>query len=171
LTAPDQTGLHGPEGAGEPMDPGAPQRRDRERRWARAQTMFTLYGAIAAGSVIGSLLRWLASLASLSLLGPAFPWGTLVVNVTGSFAIGYYAAVTGPDGRLFVGPRTRQFVMTGICGGYTTFSMFSLETLRFLQAGNSLAASLYLALSITTWLAAVWLGDALAIRVNRLKGT
>ena len=79
--------------------------------------------------------------------------------------------LTGPDGRVFAGPRHRQFVMTGICGGYTTFSMFSLETLRLWQAGHAAAAGLNVAVSIVTWLAAVWLGHSLAARLNRLKGT
>lgn len=129
-----------------------------------------LYGAIALGSIIGSVLRWLASLGLHAAFGDAFPWGTLFVNVTGSFAIGLYAALTGPDGRMFVGPRMRQLVMTGICGGYTTFSVFSLETLRFLQTGALVQAGLNIAVSVVTWLAAVWAGDALASRLNRLKG-
>jgi len=83
-----------------------------------------LYGCIAAGSVLGGVARYLASLAIQ--LDPAFPWATLFVNVTGSFIIGFYSALSGPDGRLFAGARQRQFVMTGFCGGYTTFSTFSL---------------------------------------------
>jgi CrcB protein len=106
-----------------------------------------------------------------ALAGPAFPWGTLFVNVTGSLAIGFYAALAGPDGRLFAGTRQRQFVMTGICGGYTTFSVFSLETLRLAQSGNLSAAGLNIALSIFGSLAAVWLGHGLGTRLNRLKGS
>lgn len=139
-------------------------------RRRRRHTVALLYGAIALGSIIGSVLRWLASLGLHVAFGDAFPWGTLFVNVTGSFVIGFYAALTGPDGRLFVGSRTRQFVMTGICGGYTTFSMFSLETLRMMQNGAFVGASLNIGISIVTWLAAVWVGDAFASRLNRLKG-
>ena len=105
---------------------------------------------------------------SVSQFGDGFPWGTLFVNVTGSFAIGFYAALTGPDGRLFVSPRQRQFVMVGICGGYTTFSSFSLETLRLVQSGNAHTAFVYLFVSVITWIAGVWLGHALAARLNRL---
>jgi CrcB protein len=121
-----------------------------------------LYTAVAAGSVIGSVLRW--------LVGLALPWGTLFVNLTGSFAIGFFSGMTAPGGRWFAGPRLRQFFMTGVCGGYTTFSMFSLETLRMLQQGKLGAAALYVALSLIAWLGAVWAGDAIAMRLNRLKG-
>jgi len=85
-----------------------------------------------------------------------------------TFIIGFYATLTSPDGRLFVSPRQRQFVMVGICGGYTTFSAFSLETLRLVQSGDIRAASLNLSVSVVGWMTAVWLGHALAARFNRL---
>src|SRR5438045_5992034 len=88
-----------------------------------------LYGYVAAGSVLGGVARYLVSVIIQS--GPGFPWATLFVNVTGSFIIGFYSTLSGPDGRLFASARQRQFVMTGFCGGYTTFSTFSLETFRF----------------------------------------
>ena len=126
------------------------------------------YVSVALGSIVGGVARYLVSVLFLSQLGSGFPWGTLFVNVTGSFIIGFYAALTGPDGRLFVSPRQRQFVMVGICGGYTTFSAFSLETLRLVQSGDIQAASLNLFVSVVSWLTAVWLGHALAARLNRL---
>ncbi len=128
-----------------------------------------LYGYIAAGSVLGGVARYLLSL--LVQLIPGFPWATLFVNVTGSFIIGFYGTLSGPDGRLFAGVRQRQFVMTGFCGGYTTFSTFSLETFRLLEGGMAQAAFLNIAVSIVSWLVAVWLGYALASRLNRLKGS
>jgi CrcB protein len=128
-----------------------------------------LYGAIIAGGIIGSLLRWFMALV-LPQVDGGFPWPTLFVNITGSLLIGFYAGLTGPDGRLFVDPRTRQFVMTGICGGYTTFSAFSIEMLRFLQSGDRRQAALYLAVSVASWLAAVWLGDIAARRLNNRAG-
>ena len=100
-----------------------------------------------------------------------FPWANLFVNITGSFIIGFYAALTGPDGRLFASTRQRQFVMTGFCGGYTTFSAFSLDTFRLLHSGMTRAASLNIAVSVGSWLVAVWLGHMLANRLNRLKGS
>ncbi|WP_341872559.1 fluoride efflux transporter CrcB [Allomesorhizobium alhagi] len=126
--------------------------------------------AVSLGSVIGSVLRAIASMAALAYLGPDFPWGTLFVNVLGSFVIGFYATLTGPGGRVFAGTRQRQFVMAGICGGFTTFSMFSLETFLLVQVGNLPAAGLNIGASIVTWLAAVWLGHILASRLNRLGG-
>ena len=129
-----------------------------------------LYAAIALGTVIGGVLRALASTAAHEALGAGFPWGTLFANVLGSFVIGFYATLTGPDGRVFAGTRRRQFVMTGICGGFTTFSVFSLETMLAARAGDWAAAGLNVAVSLVTWLAAVWLGFALASRLNRLRG-
>lgn len=120
------------------------------------------------GGVIGSLLRWLVSLA-LPLIDGGLPWATFAANASGCFVIGFYAALTGPDGRLFVGPRMRQFVMTGICGGYTTFSGFSLETFRFLTAADLRSAALYVGISLASWLACVWLGDLLASRLNNWR--
>jgi CrcB protein len=128
-----------------------------------------LYGYIAAGSVLGGVARYVLSL--LMELIPGFPWATLFVNVTGSFIIGFYSTLTGPDGRLFASARQRQFVMTGFCGGYTTFSTFSLETFRLLDGGMAQIAFLNIAVSIVSWLVAVWLGYALASRLNRLKGS
>ena len=135
------------------------------RNWNTA----IIYGCIATGSVVGGVARYLLSVIIQS--GPGFPWATLFVNVTGSFIIGFYSTLSGPDGRLFVSARQRQFVVTGFCGGYTTFSTFSLETFRLLQAGMVQTALTNIAVSIVTWLLAVWLGDALARRLNRLKGS
>jgi fluoride exporter len=129
-----------------------------------------LYALVAFGSVIGGVLRAVASLMIHMHLGSGFPWGTLFVNITGSLAIGFYATLTGPEGRLFPGTRQRQFVMTGICGGYTTFSAFSLETFQLAQAGDLSAAGINVGLSLVSWLAAVWLGHVLATGLNRLKG-
>jgi len=128
-----------------------------------------LYAYVAAGAVLGGVARYLMSIVIHS--GAGFPWATLFVNVTGSFIIGFYGALSGPDGRLFTTARQRQFVMTGFCGGYTTFSSFSLETVTLLQANMAWTALIYIAVSIVTWLLAVWLGHALASRLNRLKGS
>jgi CrcB protein len=129
----------------------------------------SLYAAIVAGGIVGSLMRWLVALV-LPVAEGGFPWPTLFANVTGCALIGFYSTMTGPDGRFFVDPRTRQFVLTGICGGYTTFSGFSIEMLRFLQAGDSVRAAVYLAVSVISWLAAVWLGDIAARRLNNRGG-
>ena len=119
--------------------------------------------------MLGSLARYLASLLIPAVAG--FPWATLFVNVVGSFIIGFYGTLSGPDGRVFASTRQRQFVMTGFCGGFTTFSAFSLETFRLLHGGMTRTAFAYIAVSVVTWLVAVWLGHMLASRLNRLKGS
>src|ERR1700719_1294135 len=129
------------------------------------------YISVMLGSIVGAVARFLVSVVSVSQFGDGFPWGTLFVNVTGSFAIGFYAALTGPDGRLSVSPRQKLFVMVGICGGYTTFSAFSLETLRFVQSGKVQTALVYLLVSAITWIASVWTGYAMAARLTRHERT
>jgi fluoride exporter len=128
-----------------------------------------LYVCVAAGGVLGSVARYVASLLLPVVAG--FPWPTLFVNIVGSFIIGFYSTLTGPDGRVFASTRQRQFVMTGFCGGFTTFSAFSLETFRLLHGGMTRTAFAYIAVSVVTWLVAVWLGHMLASRLNRLKGS
>lgn len=129
----------------------------------------SLYFSVIAGGILGSLMRWVVALV-LPAIDGGFPWPTLFANVTGSFIIGFYAALTGPNGRLFVDPRTRQFVMTGICGGYTTFSGFTVEMLRFVQGGDLRQAAIYLGVSVVSWLLAVWLGDTAARRFTNRTG-
>jgi CrcB protein len=124
--------------------------------------------AVALGGALGSLGRyWIAELfAALGVL--AFPWATLFANVTGSFLIGFIATLTGPDGRLLVAPELRQFWMVGVCGGYTTFSSFSLQTLTLAQGGEWARAGLNVVLSVALCLFAVWLGHLAAAALNRV---
>ena len=124
---------------------------------------------IAIGSALGGMSRyWISGLVG-QRFGETFPWGTVVVNVTGSFVIGFYAAWTGPDGRIIVGPRQRHFVMTGICGGYTTFSAFSLQTLDLLRSGAGGRAALNVALSVVLCVGAVAAGHLAAAALNADK--
>jgi CrcB protein len=127
------------------------------------------YFWIAVGSALGGVARYWFSGVVARLIGETFPWGTLVVNVTGSFIIGFFATLTGPDGRLLVPGVARQFVMIGICGGYTTFSSFSLQTLNLATEGEYLYAALNIVLSVVLCLIAVWLGSILAASLNTLK--
>ena len=125
---------------------------------------------IALGGAIGSVMRfWLAELVGRLVESP-FPWATVITNITGSFVIGFYATLTGPEGRLLATPVARQFVMVGICGGYTTFSAFSLQTLSLPQDGDWLRAGANIGVSVVLCLAAVWLGHVAAGAINALRG-
>jgi fluoride exporter len=128
--------------------------------------LLVTYLVIGIGSALGGLARYGCGLLAAALGIVSFPWATLVINLIGSFLIGGFATLTGPDGRVYVGPLGRQFVMVGLCGGYTTFSAYSLETLELLQHGRPLAALAYVALTLVLGLAAVWSGHALALRAN-----
>jgi fluoride exporter len=130
-----------------------------------------IYLAVALGSALGALARHLVSVSALAVLGPAFAWGTLMVNVLGSWLIGLYAALTEPGGRLMARPATRQFVLGGFCGGFTTFSVFSLETLLLYGQGRVMLAGVYVGVSILFWLAAVWVGYVMGMRMNQLQGS
>ncbi|HEU4678251.1 MAG TPA: CrcB family protein, partial [Terrimicrobiaceae bacterium] len=88
-----------------------------------------LYAAVMVGGAIGSALRYAMSSWISEATHSTFPWGTLVVNVIGSFVIGFFTGLTGPDGPLLVSPAARAFVTIGILGGFTTFSSFSLQTM------------------------------------------
>ena len=125
---------------------------------------------VAVGSVIGGLSRFWLSEAFSAWLGSAFPWGTIFINITGSFVIGFFGTLTGPNGRFIVAPVVRQFVMIGICGGYTTFSSFSLQTLNLAQEGTFGQAGINVGLSVVLCLVAVWLGAMAASAINQLKG-
>lgn len=124
---------------------------------------------VGLGSAAGGLARWLVGLTFGPGLGLPPEAGTWFANVTGSWAIGLWAALTGPDGRLLVGTRRRQLVATGLCGGYTTFSMFGLETVSLLREGRLAAASVYVAASLVGWMLAVWAGWTVGDRLNRLR--
>ena len=121
-----------------------------------------------AGGALGSILRYAASLAIAERWGGTFPWGTLAVNVVGSFGIGLFAGITAADGLLLVPPTARVFVMVGIFGGFTTFSSFSLQTLNLVQNGELLAAGGNIIFSVFLCLVAVWLGNIAAMALNSL---
>ncbi len=122
---------------------------------------------IGIGSALGGIARYSFQGLAQRLLGATFPWGTLGVNVLGSAFIGVFAALTAPEGRWLVGSTARQFVMIGVCGGFTTFSTFSLETLNLAREGELIRAAGNIAASVVCCLVAVWAGFAAATALNR----
>jgi CrcB protein len=127
------------------------------------------YLAIGVGSALGGMARFWCSGLAARVIGETFPWGTLIVNVLGSLIIGFFSTLTGPDGRMLVGSTARQFVMVGICGGYTTFSSFSLQTLNLINDGEWLQAGANVVASVVLCLVAVWTGHVLAVVLNAMK--
>ncbi len=122
---------------------------------------------VALGGALGSASRFWFSGVVARHFGETFPWGTLLVNITGSFVIGFFATLTGPDGRWMVPAWFRQqFFMLGVCGGYTTFSSFSLQTMNLLEEGEWFHAAGNIVLSVLCCLVAVWLGHLLAVTIN-----
>ena len=129
--------------------------------------VFKTYVWVAIGSALGGVGRyWLSGLVA-QRAGETFPWGTLLVNVSGSFVIGFIAALADPTGRFLISPNSRNFLMVGICGGYTTFSSFSLQTLNLAREGQWLNAGANAILSFALCMVAVWLGYFLGEMLNR----
>lgn len=125
---------------------------------------------VGLGSALGGMARYGLSGVMDRGLGETFPWGTLTVNVTGCLLIGFLAEVLGPDSRLMLPPTARQFLMIGICGGYTTFSSFGLQCVNQLRDGDWLHAGAYTFLSVVGCLLAVWLGMLAATHWTQLSG-
>lgn len=127
------------------------------------------YFWVAFGSALGGIARFWCSGFLAALTGETFPRGTLLINVIGLFVIGLFATLTGVDGRLLVGSVTRQFVMVGLCGGYTTFSSFSLQTLNLINDGEWLHASANVVLSVVLCVIGVWVGHIMALAFNAMR--
>ncbi|MEO5718320.1 MAG: fluoride efflux transporter CrcB [Chthoniobacterales bacterium] len=121
------------------------------------------YFWIMFGGALGSGARFWASGLVANRFGVVFPLGTLFVNVSGSFVIGFAAAFIAPGGPFLVSPRVREFILIGVLGGYTTFSSFSLQTLDLAADGDWLRAGLNCVLSLVCCLVAVWLGRVAAL--------
>jgi CrcB protein len=121
---------------------------------------------VALGGALGSVTRFWMSGAIASRFGETFPVGTLAINFLGSFLIGLVAGLNAPEGRGMISPGMQQFVMIGFCGGYTTFSSFSLQTLKLMQDREWLYAGGNVLLSVTLCLLGVWLGYALASAIH-----
>lgn len=143
---------------------------DKRVRAAKFPAMAYLW--IAIGGALGSVGRyWLNGLVAARGEG-IFPVGTILVNVAGSFVIGVLAAMITPGGRMVSETRTfvTQFLMIGICGGFTTFSSFSLQTLALLQKREWLYAGGNVLLSVALCLVAVWLGWLVGVGLNSMRG-
>jgi fluoride exporter len=125
-----------------------------------------VYLWIAFGSALGGVARYACQAWATRHISETFPWGTMIVNIVGCSFIGFFFTFTGPDGRVIVGPTMRQFVMVGICGGYTTFSSFSLDALNRVRDGQWAQAAGYVLGSLVFCLLGVWLGHMAAIAAN-----
>jgi len=120
---------------------------------------------VMIGGALGSLGRYLISAAALPI-GQSFPWGTIAINILGSFVIGFFGTLTLAHGRFPVSENVRLFVMVGMCGGFTTFSAFSLETLDLLRSGWTLRATANVLASVVLCVSAVALGHLIGARLN-----
>ena len=129
-----------------------------------------MYVWIALGSGLGGAARFALSGFVAQHYGETFPWGTFVVNVLGSFVIGFFATLTGPDGRIFIDAGGRQFFMTGVLGGFTTFSSLSLQSLTLARDGEWLLSAANALGTLAVCLLAVTLGHLAAAALNSLKG-
>ena len=133
----------------------------------KAVAALKLYLAVGCGAAIGSLFRFLSGIMIVSVRGQSALLTTAFVNVVGSLVIMFFATLTGPDGRLLVGSTGRQFVMGGLCGGFTTFSALSLDTFILLFEGELPLAATYLVTVVVLSLMAAWIGYVVAAKVNR----
>ena len=130
------------------------------------------YIVIGLGGALGSMLRFgLGSLidSNVQKTGYIFPWGTIIVNITGCFIIGFIFTISASEGRIILSSLTRNFIMIGILGGYTTFSSFSWQTLVLAQSGQRWEAAANVLISVVLCLVGVWLGAMLAAWINQLR--
>jgi CrcB protein len=126
---------------------------------------FTTCVYVVLGGAIGTFARYAISVLALPI-SKQLPWGTIIINVTGCAIIGFFGTLTLAHGRYPVSENIRLFVMTGLCGGYTTFSAFSLQTLDLLRTGATVRAVLNVIISVILCVAAVSLGHLLAAQFN-----
>ena len=126
---------------------------------------FTTCLYIMLGGALGTLARYLFAVFALPISGE-LPWGTIIINIVGSFVIGFFGTLTLAHGRYPVPEATRLFVMVGVCGGFTTFSSFSLQTLDLLRGGAVVRAAVNVAASVVLCILAVAVGHILAAKLN-----
>jgi fluoride exporter len=120
---------------------------------------------VTIGSAIGGLLRYAITRLTIPI-SQGVPWGTVLINVLGSFIIGYFGTLTLQTGRYPASDNMRLFVMVGLCGGFTTFSSFSLQTFDLMRSGSWGKALANVVVSVVLCVAAVGAGHMLAYRSN-----
>ena len=126
---------------------------------------FTTCLLVMVGGALGTLARYIVSVLALPI-SRDLPWGTIIINVTGSFVIGLFGTLTLATGRFPVSENLRLLIMIGVCGGYTTFSSFSLQTLDLMRAGALGRAAVNVAASVALCVAAVAAGHLIAAQIN-----
>jgi len=139
---------------------------DGDRR-KRGEVAPAILGAVALGGGLGAVLRVAAGSGIVGVLGAAFPWGTLAVNLLGSSLLGFLSVRLPPD----PGSLLRAFAVPGLCGGFTTFSAFGLEALALAGGGRNGAAAAYIAGSVTACILGVAAGRGLALRTRSTQGS
>ena len=120
---------------------------------------------VMVGGALGTLARYLVSTWALPV-SSQLPWGTIIINISGSLLIGFFGTLTLASGRYPASESLRLFVMIGLCGGYTTFSSFSLQTLDLMRSGGLARAALNIGLSVVLCVGAVAVGHVIAARIN-----
>lgn len=131
------------------------------------RSAWVVWVAIAAGSALGGVLRHLLTEAVTRAAGPGVPWGTVLVNVSGSIAIGALTAMLSAGAPALWPPLTRHALMTGVLGGFTTFSTFSMQTIVLLQQGQLAAAAGNVVASVVLGLAGCWAGYSAVLAMSR----
>ena len=123
---------------------------------------------VAIGGALGSMARYAIGGLIPQKTGASFPWATLIINISGSFLIGIFGALTLAEGKMTSQSRVlmSQLLITGVCGGYTTFSSFSLQTLYLVRDGEWFYAAGNILLSVIVCMIAVWIGYVLGNKFN-----
>lgn len=127
------------------------------------------YLSVAAGGAVGAMLRYYISLSGLSRIGEPFPSSTFVINITGSFIVGFFLTLVSE--RVPINPHIRLAVAVGFVGAYTTFSTFEYETARLIEGKDFLYAFMYVVLSFAIGFGAVWAGIVLARQLKHVPAT
>ena len=124
---------------------------------------------VALGGALGSMARYGTSIAAARMWGSTFPWGTLIVNVVGSFIMALFGTLTVSGGLIPASAGLRTFVMVGFCGGFTTFSSFSLQTLELARGNEALSAFANVVVSVVLCLLAAAVGHYLASQITSAR--